>query len=150
MEFDRTRRAKRQVNLTPLIDVVFLLIVFFMLSTSFVMSESLELVLPSVAQREEAKSKPKEDVMRLLVQPDGAVVYNDEYFSLNEMDTMLNIVLSQHPEQGILILSTDGTNVQQIIAVMDMINLAGGKRVRIDHFGKSDIGYDVKMDGMNF
>lgn len=49
MEFERTSRRKVNLPLIPLIDVIFILIVFFMLTTSFMRIESLELLLPSSA-----------------------------------------------------------------------------------------------------
>ncbi|MBB3191586.1 biopolymer transporter ExbD [Halomonas cerina] len=46
MKFPRTRRDPVEVNLTPLIDVVFLLLIFFMVSTTFETRQALELALP--------------------------------------------------------------------------------------------------------
>ena len=50
MDFERTSRRKLNLPLTPLIDVVFILIIFFMLTTSFMRIESLELLLPSAGK----------------------------------------------------------------------------------------------------
>ncbi|MCI5050535.1 MAG: biopolymer transporter ExbD [Rickettsiales bacterium] len=146
MEIERNRRFHRQVNLTPLIDVVFLLIVFFMLSTSFVMSESMELILPSARKAQPTPVVPREEIMRFMVQPDGSITYREEFYSLKELDLMLQRILIDNPEQGILVLSSDQVSVQQLINVIDMINLAGGKRVQIDHFGKAGVGYDVQLE----
>ena len=58
MDFERTRRPPiRSLPLVPMIDVMFILIIFFMLTTSFMRIESLELMLPSVANKASEKSE---------------------------------------------------------------------------------------------
>src|SRR5262245_56968075 len=64
MNFERTTRRKPlSPNLTPLIDVLFILIIFFMLTTSFMRIESLELILPSVG----GKAAKNNDVVHLFI-----------------------------------------------------------------------------------
>ena len=53
MQFKRQQQAQVDVNLTPLIDVVFLLLIFFMVSTSFIKETHLTLKLPKAANSEE-------------------------------------------------------------------------------------------------
>lgn len=148
MEIERERRAARTVNLTPLIDVVFLLIVFFMLSTSFVMSESLELSLPS---RGGAKKAVQGDnrVMNLVVKQDGGINVSGKEYDITMLDTVLQKVIEKNPDQRMMILSTDNVSVQQLVAVMDMIYLIGGKQVQIDHYGREGAGFDVQLENYN-
>lgn len=124
----RTRRPNRSVNLTPLIDVVFLLIVFFMLSTSFVMSESMELSLPG--DKKVAKVLP--DVMRLYVLPHGKAQIDRKQYSMDELDGVLVERLAANPDQKILILSSKEVVVQELVTVMDLVYLNGGRNVQID------------------
>lgn len=144
MQFERQSRRASQINLTPLIDVVFLLIVFFMLSTSFVMSESMELLLPS----SHAKSVTTDEVMEMRVKPDGTVLMQDRVFDMNALDREIRDVLKTHPDQKILLLSTDGVKVQELVTVMDLIYVNGGRNVQIDHHynGKGpNLGHDVQL-----
>ncbi len=128
MQFERQQRRARAVNLTPLIDVVFLLIVFFMLSTSFVMSESLELSLPS------GKAAPidSKEVMQMLVRQDGTILHDSQSYTLEELDALLMSMLGSNPDQKILLLSGRDVNVQQLVSVMDLVYLNGGRNVQID------------------
>lgn len=144
MQFERQARRARHINLTPLIDVVFLLIVFFMMSTSFVMSESIELLLPSSG----ASDVVLEDVAELHVRTDGSVRYNDQRYDANALDRLIRRMLRDNPEQKILLLSTPGVKVQELVTVMDLIYVNGGRNVQIDHLYKGrrpDIGHDVKL-----
>lgn len=73
MKFRRQRREDVGINLTPLIDVVFLLLIFFMVSTTFTRETQLSLDLP------EAKGNPREqlaDQIEILVDEGGAYRVN--------------------------------------------------------------------------
>ena len=62
MNFRRTRREEVGVNLTPLIDVVFLLLIFFMVSTTFTRETQLQLDLPESASGEPVENQNLEQI----------------------------------------------------------------------------------------
>ncbi|MCK2169484.1 biopolymer transporter ExbD, partial [Thalassospira xiamenensis] len=75
MKFPRPRQEEISVNLTPLIDVVFLLLIFFMVSTTFTRETQLSLTLP------EAQGTPPEQApqaVEILVSSAGEYVINGE------------------------------------------------------------------------
>lgn len=140
MHIEREPRRSRAVNLTPLIDVVFLLIVFFMLSTSFVVSESLELNIPSSGP----STDPGEDIWVLYVQEDGQVRSGNDHYSVSELDQQVRRKLSANPEQKMLVLAGAKTSVQQLVSVLDVIYVNGGRKVQIDHRAKTT-GAEVQL-----
>jgi biopolymer transport protein ExbD len=130
VEIARAPRRSQMVNLTPLIDVVFLLIVFFMLSTSFVVSESLELRIPSASNASGAVTPDDSWVLR--VDGQGAVMDGDKTLSRSALRREVQRMQRQTPERAILVLASDATSVQQLVQVLDVIALAGGRKVLID------------------
>jgi biopolymer transport protein ExbD len=128
MDFIRESRRARELNLTPLVDIVLLLVIFFMLSTSFVVSESMELTLPSG----KAKGAVSGDVMRLLITPQGQVQLNNGMLDLNALSGALAERLGDHPDTKIAIFTTPGVSVQQLVAVLDEVYLTGGRNVQVD------------------
>ena len=75
MKFPRPRQEEISVNLTPLIDVVFLLLIFFMVSTTFTRETQLSLTLP------EAQGMPPESpaqAVEVLVSPPGEYLIHGE------------------------------------------------------------------------
>ncbi len=85
MKFRRLRREETGVNLTPLIDVVFLLLIFFMVSTTFTRETQLSIDLP------EAQGKPKESVeqeIEILVDEAGNYRVNGEALVDTRMRTL--------------------------------------------------------------
>ena len=74
MKFRSTRRPVVDVNLTPLIDVVFLLLIFFMVSTTFVKESQIDLTLPQASA--EVRDDPIERV-EIAVSQDGTIYINN-------------------------------------------------------------------------
>lgn len=124
MDFERTRkRSLIELNLTPLIDVLFILIIFFMLTTSFMRVESMELILPSAA----SKSADKKDVVHLFVHANGDMSLGQRKVSYDELNESLARMFEKDPNTRIMLLTADGVTMQQMVNLMDRVSLAGGK-----------------------
>lgn len=130
MDFERTRRQFKEINLTALIDIVFHLMVFVMLTTTFVVSESMELSLPSGKAAPVVAADAK--VMRIKIVNDGSVVVEDQPMTLQGLNGTLANRLGDNPETRIAIFTTAGVSVQQLVAVMDAVYLTGGRNVQVD------------------
>lgn len=132
MEFTRnTRRGMRGLPLTPLIDVVFILIIFFMLTTSFMRIESLELILPSKG----GKAAEKQDVVRLLLYENGDMQLGNRKVNAEELDATLKRMFETDPKTKMMILTSEGVTMQQMVNAMDRINFAGGSSVFVRKAG---------------
>jgi len=127
MEFERRTRRIQELNLTPLVDIILLLVIFFMISTSFVVSDSMELSLPSGKADGSAQH-----ITRILIQPSGEVVVNQQPMDGNALNSHLANLLAANAEEKIAIFTTPGVSVQQLVSVMDMVYLTGGKNVQVD------------------
>lgn len=75
MNFLRTPLEEPKVNLTPLIDVVFLLLIFFMVSTSFEKQTALKISLPKASQQAEVK---KDNVIEVAIDAEGRMYVNHQ------------------------------------------------------------------------
>lgn len=128
MEFERRERFARHIDLTALVDIVFHLMVFFMLTTSFVISESMELSLPSGT----ATSVAQSEVTRIIVKQHGGLMLGSADISPDDLQSTLITTLAGNPDSRIVILSTPGVSVQELIAVLDMVYFAGGRNVQVD------------------
>ena len=71
LDFDRRQRLVKEINLTALIDIVFHLMVFVMVTTTFVVSESMELSLPS--GKSPAMASSPLNILRIEIISDGSV-----------------------------------------------------------------------------
>ena len=86
MMFQRRRREEAGVDLTPLIDVVFLLLIFFMVSTTFIRETQLKIDLPEATGEQQ---DVEEDVVEITVDRLGDYAVNDRLLVNNDMETLL-------------------------------------------------------------
>ncbi len=90
MKFKRQRQGEDSVNLTPLIDVVFLLLIFFMVSTTFTKETHLSVDLPEATG---APSLNQDRQLDILVAADGSYSVNGQALVNNKMDTLKSAIL---------------------------------------------------------
>ena len=127
LEFDRSTRRPRQMNLTPLVDVVFNLLIFFMVTTSFTSIESMEMSFPKAA---EVKSAPA-SVVRVYILDEERLQLGDKEVSMTELKAQMRLALFKDQDQPILVLSGEKVTVQRLVSVMDDIYLMGGRNVSV-------------------
>ena len=117
------------LNLTPMIDVVFLLIIFFMVATSFAeMERDIELQLPEVAAARAPTSAPKQRVVS--VRADGEVALDGQRMSLAELTQRLAAARSEYPELSVVIRGDASCAFQHVAA-----SLAACKEAKITDLG---------------
>jgi len=129
MDFQRTSRQFKEINLTALIDIVFHLMVFVMLTTSFVVAESMELSLPSGKSSTPVAAN---SMLRIQIAPDGVVTVDNQSMTMDQMNAALSARVAANADVKIAVLSTSGVSVQQLIAVLDAVYLSGGRNVQVD------------------
>ncbi len=102
------------LNLTPMIDVVFLLIIFFMVATKFdEMERDIELELPQVAAASPLTSAPKSRVV--VVHADGRIQLDQQDVSLAEMTKQLTAARREYPRTSVVVRG-DATGAFQHVA----------------------------------
>lgn len=133
MDFSRSVRRKIiSPNLTPLIDVLFILIIFFMLTTSFMRVESLELILPSAA----AKGAGREEVVHIFVQANGEISMGQRKLDGEQLTESLARMFEKDPSAKIMVLTAKGVTMQQLVNVMDKVYAMGGKSLFVRKWEK--------------
>ena len=106
-----------QLNLTPMIDVVFNLIIFFMVGTRFTDQErQLDVQLPQVRSAQPLTSPPDEIVIN--VRNDGVVIVEQKELSLDDLEQRLRQARSRYADQAVIIRG-DGRGIYQ--GVMDVM-----------------------------
>ncbi|MCK2182656.1 ExbD/TolR family protein [Halomonas getboli] len=127
MRVPRRRREAVEVNLTPLIDVVFLLLIFFMVSTTFETRQALELVLPESVTGVAAETSP----VTVVVTPEGEYRLDGQRLSASELASALAAAAPQAREHG-LVVEADGRAAHaDVVRVLDRAGVLNIRRVRI-------------------
>lgn len=125
-------RQKRQevvenLNLTPLIDVLFVLLIFFMVTTTFVKEMGLDINRPSAASATKASSK----VIRVYVDKDSAIYIDNQLVQLWAMQSKLRDLLRDSSESSVLVIADNTIPVDVLINVVDECRMSGVKDVAV-------------------
>ncbi len=132
MNFRRRTRAETDINLTPLIDVVFLLLIFFMVSTTFTRETQLKVDLPESASGEHASETTAQ--IEVLISAAGQVAVNGNTLVNPDLET-LKAALAR--ESGgdtrlpVVITADAQTPHQSVITAMDAAGQQGFTRLRL-------------------
>lgn len=127
MEFEGRSRINMQLEMAPLIDVVFLLLIFFMLTSTFLVAEAIDLELPF---SESARPVDEEDIVIVLT-IDGTLTLNGDAVAPDELVPRLKALITDAEIQTITLKTEASESVEDMIGVMDDIRAAGGLRVLI-------------------
>lgn len=111
-------------SLAPMIDVVFLLLIFFMVATTFVEREKeMGIDLPTAQSGEEASFEAEEIVINLL--KEGRIKLNGEEVSADRLDQLLANAAAVNPETPVTIRGDREVVLQRVVSVMDSCRIAG-------------------------
>lgn len=133
MNFRRQRQEEASVNLTPLIDVVFLLLIFFMVSTTFTRETQLKLDLPEAVSGEQVEDRDIQQI-ELTISATGDIAINDRTLVAPGFET-LKTALQRESAGDLslpLIITADAqTPHQSVIMAMDAAGQLGFTRLRL-------------------
>lgn len=129
MRFRRSRREEVQVNLTPLIDVVFLLLIFFMVSTTFTRETQLEIDLPDSSSEQTAAEQRSLEIM---VDAQGRYAVNDRPLLRHDSATLKQALaeLAGNRRDQIVVITGDAQAPHQaMIYALDAVGQLGFTKV---------------------
>jgi biopolymer transport protein ExbD len=119
------RSEDPDVNLTPMIDVVFLLLLFFMVSTSFIRESSLKVNLPEATGEAMLEQEQPIDIV---IQADGQVLVNGEALPAVSREILQNVlksVVGDNADPHIIISADADAQYQHIVTAMDTAQQLG-------------------------
>jgi biopolymer transport protein ExbD len=125
----RRRPPEAEINLTPLIDVVFLLLIFFMISTQFKSAAELELELPNTDLTQVSRST---DSLRVVVTQNGQLALEGR--RLDNSAQSLRQALSQYPDaqdRGIVLEADARATHQSVVDVLSVFSELNITRIAI-------------------
>ena len=130
MKFRSRRRAPPEINLTSLIDVVFLLLLFFMVSATFEKYGRLQVELPQAEPNTEQEQQP--DRITVTVDADGQLFVSDRELVNSDVETVKRALIGIAGERRDVpvVISADGRAPHQsVVTVMDAASQGGLARV---------------------
>ena len=117
----------QDINISPLIDLVFLLLIFFLVTTSFVKETGIEVQRP-VASTAELKEQGN---LLIGVDNSGRVFMDRRQVDVRMVRGHIARALAENPKSGVIIVADQQSQAGTIIKVMDQCRLAGAKSVSL-------------------
>lgn len=127
--FGRPRKPRRpSINITSLIDVMFLLLIFFMVSSVFRNNAGIDITLPSASTATDQQEAPYE----IFIEESGAITFRDSPgISIGELESQMRALLEQEPDARIALSADGGARTEEFVAVLDLARRVGGKQLII-------------------
>lgn len=128
MEFVRPRKPGLGLDMTPMIDIVFQLLIFFMLSSSF-LTPSMKLTLPKAVQAD------KQEAQQIIVSMDkaGSIYLNTRKIDKESLKTQLADSLSKDSKKSVHLRGDADMPYKLFVEVMDLARQAGAQQINIVH-----------------
>ena len=124
----RKRSKLKDIPSASMADIAFLLLVFFLVTTTISMDKGIGQVLPAIG--EELEVNPK-NITKVLVNATGHVLHDDELVSLSQLRTKIKNMLAQNDKLIVSVKTHPQTKHQAYVDVLDQLKQAGATRISI-------------------
>ena len=127
MQFHEKKKRKVIINITSLIDVLFLLLIFFMISSTFVEQPGMKLELP------ESKTSTTEKIKELILEinTDQSMILNQEPVTLEDLEQKFKELLPSLEEKSLVLKADKSVPHGVVVKVMDQAKLSGLEKLII-------------------
>ncbi|HUX81521.1 MAG TPA: biopolymer transporter ExbD [Halothiobacillus sp.] len=125
MQFRQKPREELELNLIPLIDVIFMLLIFFMLTTTFVHDRTLNVTLPVSSQGTEKSAPVKDHVIEIA--QDGRIAIDGKILGADKILPVLKGIAAD--QQPVVVWADADVVNQKVITVLDLARKAGITKV---------------------
>lgn len=127
MQFRRNASAPVAINIAPLVDVVFLLVIFFAVSTTFLETAGLELTLPSSS----STAEPSPRQVAVLLAADGTLYLDGKPIERDVLSTELRARLAELDEKLVVLRADARTPHGDVVRLMDLAREAGATELTV-------------------
>jgi biopolymer transport protein ExbD len=127
MQFRRKTKAEVAINLAPLIDVIFLLVIFFAVSTTFLETAGLQLELP------ESSSTAKREIedITVFLSADGELSLGDETVDEEQLKEKLRAAMDETDRKVVVLRADTHTEHGAVVEIMDLIRDSGAEALTV-------------------
>lgn len=127
MNFRRPGKLKVMIEIAPLVDVVFLLVIFFAVSTSFLEKSGMKLDLPSSTSTAEREASE----ITVNLGADGRMEFMGEPVTAEDLPDMLRQALEEHGRNVVVLRADTNTSHGDVVRVMDLIRESGAEGLTV-------------------
>jgi len=116
-----------ELNLTPMLDIVFIMLIFFVVTTSFVRESGLEVNRPAA---QTAERRDRGNIM-IAIAPNGEIWIDKRAVDIRAVRAVVERLVAENPEGGVIIQGDREAQIGLLVKVMDQVRKAGIVNVSI-------------------
>lgn len=124
-------RSKPEVQMSPLIDVVFLLLIFYAVTTQFVSDERLKLKLPEAKTAESEGMGQDETPPEVKIAADGTIWINDTIVPEEELEAQMKALVERAPDGAVILKGDRDADYGIVVKVLDTARAAGANMIQM-------------------
>ena len=109
------------INITPMLDIVFIMLIFFIVTTSFIKETGID---PQRPTAQTAAAKPRGNIL-IGVDVNGFIWINKQRVELNQIRQLVEDAVNENPESSAIVIADEGSATGVVIQVMDQVQLGG-------------------------
>jgi len=127
MRYRNTQEEEATVDISPLIDMVFILLIFFMVTTTFVKDMKLDLERPNASSSSAASTKS----IRVFIDQYGDLYVDNQPVRIYSLQSKLRDMLRTSTEKSVLVVTDENVTAKLVLEVVDQTRLAGATDVGV-------------------
>lgn len=127
IRYRKRQQEEQSIDLSPLIDMVFILLIFFMVSATFVKDMDLEINRPKATSSTPSSTK----AIRVYIDDSGDTYLDNQPVRVWVIQSKLRDMLRTSSDSTVLVVTDEGVPAKKLIEVVDQCRLAGAKDVGV-------------------
>jgi biopolymer transport protein ExbD len=120
-------RDEPEINITPMLDIVFIMLIFFIVTTSFIRETGVEVNKPEALT---AEPRPQGNVL-IAIRENDEIWMNRQNIELHEVKTEVERARAENPESAVVLIADKTARTGMLVEVMDQVQAAGITRISI-------------------
>ncbi len=116
-----------EINITPMLDIVFIMLIFFIVTTSFIKETGVEVNRPAAST---ALPKPRGNIMIAITATDQ-IWMDKQQVAIGEIRNMVESALAENPESTVIVITDKEASTGVVIDLMDQVRLGGVSNIAI-------------------
>jgi len=129
----KSREEAMDINITPMLDIVFIMLIFFIVTTSFVKETGID---PERPVAETAAAKPAANIL-IGIDTEGQIWMNNRRIELNQVRQLVEDGVIENPESSAVLISDEIAPTGVLIDIMDQVRLAGVATIAVSAIPES-------------
>ena len=124
----KKNREESEINITPMLDIVFIMLICFIVTTSFVKEISIDVNRPTKSPIKEQK---KSEVISVRISGEGQIFVQDRLITLDAVRANIESNLALKPQATVVVVSDREADAGFLVKVIDQSRLAGARNVSL-------------------